>query len=545
MTQNQIFNSLANFLDELADAVQADPSLRRSLRKLWHAVSDDSALGDDSAPENEVVAASAPQDAQGEEDELRKVAALQPSGDEPDDSTSNNATSSRPQDHFNETQDAAPAPREPLPPLTLGQGTGGDPSTPRVTVVRRTEEVRPNLGAIALHCQLKARGSRWAFERRQQSLAGVHSALELDDEGRQLIDEAREADCFLWMCNAACPTPDRSAAFQELADCYEALAEACELADRSDLEQEGPSSQLEKLLYLTAEAQSALRVAVAALGAPPDHDQLEAFSWLKTVTHEQQIFVAKYMRADDQADPTDAAALRDRIREFAESMNSQREQVRLRKKLLSKIRHKSGLLATGTEGSREELRILINSVETLLGQGLPPSNRELREALLPMVDAIPADENLPAGFQLVMREIDLYLAQVSSGATTASAEAPESEDVRHCRQLLAGRKVILIGGVRRPRSHEALREALGVDDVIWIETREHQSIDGFEPYVARADVAVVLLAIRWASHSFGDVREFCERYQKPLVRLPGGYNANQVAAQILQQCSDRLRMKAS
>ncbi|MEZ6105837.1 MAG: hypothetical protein R3B96_06870 [Pirellulaceae bacterium] len=81
--------------------------------------------------------------------------------------------------------------------------------------------------------------------------------------------------------------------------------------------------------------------------------------------------------------------------------------------------------------------------------------------------------------------------------------------------------------------------------MIWIETREHQSIDGFEPYVARADVAVVLLAIRWASHSFGDVREFCERYQKPLVRLPGGYNANQVAAQILQQCSDRLRMKAS
>ena len=104
MTQNQIFNSLANFLDELADAVQADPSLRRSLRKLWHAVSDDSALGDDSAPENEVVAASAPQDAQGEEDELREVAAPQTSGDEPDDSASNNATSGRPQDHFNETQ---------------------------------------------------------------------------------------------------------------------------------------------------------------------------------------------------------------------------------------------------------------------------------------------------------------------------------------------------------------------------------------------------------------------------------------------------------
>jgi len=36
------------------------------------------------------------------------------------------------------------------------------------------------------------------------------------------------------------------------------------------------------------------------------------------------------------------------------------------------------------------------------------------------------------------------------------------------------------------------------------------------------------------------VREFCEKYGKPLVRLPGGYSTNQVAVQIMQQCSDRL-----
>ena len=52
---------------------------------------------------------------------------------------------------------------------------------------------------------------------------------------------------------------------------------------------------------------------------------------------------------------------------------------------------------------------------------------------------------------------------------------------------------------------------------------------------------VVALAIRWASHSFGDVRAFCDRHGKPLVRLPGGYNPNQVATQILAQCSERLR----
>ena len=85
-----------------------------------------------------------------------------------------------------------------------------------------------------------------------------------------------------------------------------------------------------------------------------------------------------------------------------------------------------------------------------------------------------------------------------------------------------------------------LRTALGLEDLIWIETKEHQSIRGFEAAIARPDVALVLLAIRWSSHAFGDVKQFCDRHGKPLVRLPGGYSPNQVAAQILAQCGERL-----
>ncbi len=50
----------------------------------------------------------------------------------------------------------------------------------------------------------------------------------------------------------------------------------------------------------------------------------------------------------------------------------------------------------------------------------------------------------------------------------------------------------------------------------------------------------MLLAIRWSSHSFGDVKRFCDRYGKPMVRLPGGYSPNQVAAQVLMQVSGQL-----
>jgi hypothetical protein len=49
-----------------------------------------------------------------------------------------------------------------------------------------------------------------------------------------------------------------------------------------------------------------------------------------------------------------------------------------------------------------------------------------------------------------------------------------------------------------------------------------------------------LLAIRWSSHSFGKVKPICDRYGKPLVRLPAGYSPNQVAVQIVQQVSGKL-----
>ena len=106
--------------------------------------------------------------------------------------------------------------------------------------------------------------------------------------------------------------------------------------------------------------------------------------------------------------------------------------------------------------------------------------------------------------------------------------------------MLSGRKVFLLGGLRRPAAKEALERAFDLSELIWFETREHESVSGFEPYVAQSDVAVVLLAIRWSSHSYGEVKQFCEKYGKAFVRLPGGYNPNQVARQILQQVGGKL-----
>src|SRR5690606_26167713 len=101
--------------------------------------------------------------------------------------------------------------------------------------------------------------------------------------------------------------------------------------------------------------------------------------------------------------------------------------------------------------------------------------------------------------------------------------------------------LVFIANVANPEAKDALIDAFDLDDIDWIITREHQSIAGFESHVARPEVALVLLPIRWSSHSFGDIKQFCDRYDKPLVRLRAGYNPNQVAVQILAQCSEKLR----
>jgi hypothetical protein len=143
----------------------------------------------------------------------------------------------------------------------------------------------------------------------------------------------------------------------------------------------------------------------------------------------------------------------------------------------------------------------------------------------------------------VFREIDTYLASRPAEEKPAAPEPPSAE-VMAVAELLRGRELVLIGGTVRPEHEAALTEAFGLAGVRWLSTPEHTSFTVFEPAVARPEVAVVLLAIRWSSHDYAEVKKFCDRYDKPLVRLPRGYNRNQVAHEILRQAGHRLGASA-
>src|SRR5206468_3908086 len=75
----------------------------------------------------------------------------------------------------------------------------------------------------------------------------------------------------------------------------------------------------------------------------------------------------------------------------------------------------------GTEGN---WTAIIEALDGLVAVGLPPSHREIRDLLLPIIDRLPDDEELPHGFRLILREIDRYLATRPSPPLTPPVNEP-------------------------------------------------------------------------------------------------------------------------
>ncbi|MEW4528057.1 hypothetical protein [Maioricimonas sp. JC845] len=425
--------------------------------------------------------------------------------------------------------------------LTLGQRSPAPPETdlsrPWRSHPQQVEDA--DLPLIERRCRLKAEGSRWAARRRRLIAEGADFAIDIAPIDREIIARAKELpDCFLWMNHPSGPSPSDPREFERLASCFDNVAEALSVLRRILADPSLFQNEFEQALDLLAEAQSALRYAIAIMDGPSDTDQFAVFNWLKGTAAEQQIFIQRHMRMNDPADPDNWAALAARIEALESGMQEVAQRSRLRNKLLGKVRHKLTQIADDPEAADEHWRVIAATVDDLITNGLPPSNRELRELLLPAIDDLPDIGELPPGFQQVHDEIDRFIA--TSSTAEPSSSAPLAPEVYEVARLLNGQSVVLIGGQRRRASQQALRDAFRLQELIWVETRAHESVSSFESYVAQPDVAVVLLAIRWSSHSYGQVREFCEKYGKPLVRLPGGYSTNQVAVQIMQQCSDRL-----
>lgn len=450
---------------------------------------------------------------------------------------------------------APPAPRfvkiDPVPPA-VSVVSKEPPSPPAATpsvefkVQEKNRYPYPETIDIPLidqRCRLKAESARWAAERQRLLEKGGSYKQDIEVRDQDLIARTKTLEnCFLWMLHATTPALKSPPLLQDLAECFDLVAQGALLAQKILDNMKLARRLLEPALILLAEAHSALRASVLLTSNKADFDQMLIHNWLRELTMEHRIYIPRYMRAEDLAEPGCWISLKPRIQDLEARFEESVQREKSRKKLFDKIRYLCGTLAAARENDdkfTDNWKRLMEVVEELLGTGVSPSNVELRELLLPVIEGVPDFEEMPKGFKLVLRETDTFLSN-RPGAEAAAETFEPSAEVKEAGRLLKDRCVVLIGGVPSPHSSEMLRRAMQLKELIWVDTQAHQSYEYFEPFIAQPDVAVVILAIRWSSHSYTEVRKFCDKYGKPLVRLPGGYNANQVASQILSQCSGRL-----
>ena len=325
--------------------------------------------------------------------------------------------------------------------------------------------------------------------------------------------------------------------WDEVAASFEATAESIALV-RASMAAPAHQDIFERSLELLAEAQSSLRSAIGLVGAPGDTDQAGIFNWLRATASNEQIFIRRFMKVDDSADPANSADLLARIDGLAVKLQALLTADKQRAGKLGRVRYHIKTIQDG-RGTDHDWATVADTIHEMVLDGLPPSNVELRDILLPVIANMPELSDVPEGFRRVSSELDRYLASRPTDLPTMSAATP-SPEVLAVKKLLKGRAILLIGGDSRMAAKEALEAAFGLSELIWVATKDHQSTSTFEPFVARTEVAVVILAIRWASHSYGNVKAMCDRQGKAFVRLPGGYSPNQVAHQILEQVGNRL-----
>lgn len=274
---------------------------------------------------------------------------------------------------------------------------------------------------------------------------------------------------------------------------------------------------------------------------------MEVFRWLKSTTRSRQVFVARHMRLDDPADPAQWNERSRAISAMQDRISERERQAHERKHALSKLcYHARKLQDAGPEADvTSDWKVLLEATDRLLAMGVKASAKEIRELVIPIEDRLPEGIPVTDGWRQVDRHIDEYLALLEAEQVEQRPVRQRSPEVETAAELLRGRRMVLIGGQERPRSREALIRELELGDLAWITSAEHASLDTFEPDIIREDTDVVVLMIRWTSHSHGGVRKFCEDHDKLFVRLPGGYSPNQVAGQVMSQIGERLRQRAA
>jgi len=173
---------------------------------------------------------------------------------------------------------------------------------------RYSDVTDDDLSLMAQRCRIKAEGTLWALEREERLRNDADFHEEIRPTDYEIIQRARQVpNCFLWMNQPRDDIWTRAGDYDLIADCFDALAQSLTVLDASL--DTGTADQFLQAVNLAAEAQSALRSAVARVESYPDSDQQMAYHWLRNRANQDRFYIARYMKINDPADPDRSEAI--------------------------------------------------------------------------------------------------------------------------------------------------------------------------------------------------------------------------------------------
>lgn len=344
--------------------------------------------------------------------------------------------------------------------------------------------------------------------------------------------------------------------FELVAISYETLALAAETAmelDEAGAFQGGPPAQL---LYLMAEAQSALLASLAEAPTRSDSDQRDVFLWLKEQTTRFRIYVDRHMRLDDPADPKAWGDLTERLRKSAREIVEQRKTRRQRGQLLNKLRYHVHRLEEEPDLLVSEVESLSVALERWVEAGFSKSDRQLSELLAGLEErADEEDSDGAAALSALFERLGLGEKAKSASSETASGQPQRTTSrkaaernaklIEDVKELLNGRKVVLFAEGLEESERNAIHTELGSEAFEYDKVLLSSSAaERWQVLSARLDSDVVdlfLLGVKLPQDEYQSFKDACLERKRPFVRLPGVAAPAAIAHQITRQVGWRLR----
>lgn len=428
-----------------------------------------------------------------------------------------------------------------------------------------------DLNLISERARLKAEGVRWAWTRERRIHAGADFMREIQPNDQSLVHRAKSlSNCYMWMNDPFGPRLTDQHQMETLAGCFETLAEAVALVKEVMPDRHKQPDLVKQALTYMAQSQSALRMIVRQIYDRDDQDQMESYQWLRRITQVERIYLSRYMRLDDPADPNDWVMIHEAVTRIEQQLDETRRTNTEIKKQIRKLAYETSQIAhLPADLALPRWEIVFTTIEDLLDLGISPSHPDMINPLLHIAPSIPEEVEVPdtctAVWNYVVNvleekkqtedsskalrtRVEPGLRSVTQSLKTRTAElpgTPEIDSATLIKDQLRGRSIVLVSGEVREPARQALQKELELKELIWFSLSGPEDMMDLKAEISSPDVILVMVSPKAAEKAREDLIKVCESASKPLVRLSIGYGPSTVLSAIVNQAAERLTARGA